>query len=113
MAKEKRSYVRIKFAEGARYWLTQYPIAEGSLAQDLSERGIRVNLDRFIPVRSDLDIQFILPTSSLPIKTKGRVAWIKNIPLSDRFEAGIELLTDPIAAASIRKYINSKRLTEN
>lgn len=92
--KERRRYPRLKVSMPVGYKkLRQTPeFKKGSLAKDVSLGGIRFITDEFLALTARLVLNIDLPLPSRPISAVTRVAWIKKLPLADRYEIGNQFL---------------------
>lgn len=87
---ERRRFVRIDFNTSVSYQYEGRAQFDYALTKDLSEGGICLILDRFIPKDRVLMIEFSLKENILPIKTKARLAWIAQLAYVQRYRAGLE-----------------------
>ncbi len=89
---EKRRHSRISYREAVQYHFGETGECGGSLAQDISETGLRFQLDHFVPSNSQiaLDIPLGHTMGSNVITIHGRVAWVQQIRYSDRYQVGLE-----------------------
>ncbi|MDD5496157.1 MAG: PilZ domain-containing protein [Candidatus Omnitrophica bacterium] len=76
-------YKNLRSAEGTK---------AGSLTKDIGAGGVRFNTDEFISLACRLVLEITIPTLSRPIKAISKVAWIKKIPTSDKYELGNQFL---------------------
>ncbi len=61
-----------------------------SQTKDLSATGLRFVADRLFPVGALLDFEIRVSTMTEPLKVKGKVVWVKPLPLIPTAEHGIE-----------------------
>ncbi|MFH1847792.1 MAG: PilZ domain-containing protein [Candidatus Omnitrophota bacterium] len=66
--------------------------AKGSLTKDVSTGGIRFVTDEFLSLTARLVLTIELPIPSRSVSAVCRVAWIKKLPLADRYEIGNQFL---------------------
>lgn len=90
---EKRRYSRIPYREAVQYNVLGTPGERGgSLAYDVSETGLRLQLEHFVPINTQIALN--LPVGhtrdAKVITIHGRVAWVGQIPYSDRYQVGLE-----------------------
>ena len=90
---EKRRYARLSYREAVQYHLGETREYGGSVACDISETGLRLQLDQFIPInaRMTLDIPIGYPQGAKVVTIHGRVAWVQQIRYSERYQVGLEL----------------------
>ena len=90
---EKRRHSRISYREAIQYsMLGESDDRGGSLAYDISETGLRLQSERFISFNSRIVLEIPLGpiNGSEVITIHGRVAWVRQIPYSDRYQVGLE-----------------------
>ncbi len=106
---EKRQFRRQAFREAVRFESKELAEQRGCLSCDLSENGLKVNTDSFVPLNAKMLLQLRLDPIERIIDLTGRVAWLQQIPYSERYYIGVEFLgTDPIIKEEIRRHINSR-----
>ena len=89
---EKRRYARLSYREAVQYHLGESGEGGGSVAQDISETGLRLQLDYFVPANARITLGIPLgQTKGAKVMTiHGRVAWVGRIRYSDRYQVGLE-----------------------
>ena len=106
---EKRRFVRITFKQPVQFqWKDPVPLG-GSLSFDLSEGGIRIRLNDFIPLAAELPLQIQLAIEQA-VDCIGRVVWIRKVPSSDSYHAGLEFIeTESLGRVKekIRQWIHT------
>ena len=112
---EKRKTERIRFQEALEFQWKNTPIQGGCLACDLSEGGIKINFNEFVPLNSEIELTLRLKGQPDVLMLLGRVAWVKQVPFSDRYQLGLEFSgSDPNSIAETNReichYIKSHRL---
>lgn len=81
----------------------------GCIAQDVSETGVRIKIEKFIPVGTFLNLEFKLPLSENSFFVKGKVMWINKSTQSDElWEAGLKVEPDTQYARLIQRYVTLK-----
>lgn len=85
---EKRQFYRLKFTNPVIYHSLNQLDFGGSVACDISEGGIKINLPQFIPVDTELSLQIEFSKDNVSHCT-GRVKWVEELPLVERFRIGI------------------------
>lgn len=106
---EKRRFRRIRFAEAVHYQIKETNHFGGCLASDLSEGGMRINFNDFVPVHTEFLLQAKLEDKPHILDLRGRVKWLQKIPYSDRYHVGLEFTrVDPIVREELRSYIRSR-----
>lgn len=106
---ERRQFKRVRFAEPVQLQFKNPNKFGACLSCDLSEGGIRVNLEDFVPPETDFILHIPLGTEKV-VDCLGKVAWIDKLPYSERYQAGLEftgfdMLMD--AKTQIRRFIQT------
>jgi hypothetical protein len=100
---DQRQYPRFSFKEPVAFQAAEEAPSTGSLAGDISEGGVRIRVQEFIPLRTVLTLKIHLnnPVRTLPVK--GEVVWVREVPHSEVFDVGIRFLeVEQIAPKIIR-----------
>ena len=108
-AKDRRRFTRVFFREPVQYHFHESGRFGGCLAGDISEGGIRVNFNDFIPLGKEIRLE-IFVTMYRMIECIGRVVWVQKLPFSDRYQAGVEFIDSDSSADvknSIRQLVSS------
>ncbi|MFH1995492.1 MAG: PilZ domain-containing protein [Candidatus Omnitrophota bacterium] len=91
---EKRRCLRVELKVDLGYKdlkkLSNSPITV--MTTNLGEGGVRFQSDQFISLACRLIVEIKLSGSQKPIKAISKVAWIKKLPLSDRYDIGNQFL---------------------
>lgn len=107
----RRKYPRINFHTSVVYQEKGDNKINYSLTKDLSEGGMGLILDRFIPKDSEIILEFNLGVKSTPIRTKAKIVWIQKFPYSERYRAGLEFKNmEPLQRTNVRRFINKEPL---
>ena len=85
----RRKFNRTLLNESVRYQFKDPAQFGGSKACDISDGGIRININSFIPLNTELALEVQLPSKEV-IKRVGKVVWVEKFRFSDRYQAGIE-----------------------
>ena len=88
--REKRDFKRKNIYASVRYQLKSSQEFGSVLTQDISEGGMRLNFDKFMPYNTDFILQMNLPTIPKVISAVGRVVWAHRLPHSDRYQLGLK-----------------------
>ena len=86
---ERRNKQRIQFDEPVEYQLKDPRFFGGCLSSDLSETGVKIFLNDFMPLHSELVLRLPLLDGKV-VDCMGRIVWIEKLAHMDRFQAGIE-----------------------
>ncbi len=99
---ENRVFSRIPFKQPVQYQSLRYEDIVGCVASDLSEGGLRVNINHFVPMNTPLAIQIQLDDLK-KVECLARVVWISKMRYSDRYIAGLEFDPESIIAQTKHK----------
>lgn len=88
-AAERRAFKRVIHAEPVQLQLTEYTPPVGSLAKDLSEGGLRLRINEFIPLGTEISVNVQLAPGKL-VESTAEVVWISQIPHSESYQVGLE-----------------------
>lgn len=90
---EKRQFRRINHSEPVQFQFLDPRIAGGCVAKDLSEGGIRIRLNRFVPLKEDLTLVIHLADQNI-VECTGRVVWVEKSRFGEYYEAGLMFSED-------------------
>jgi len=109
---EKRKFVRIDWPCIVQYKVLDEPSTQDQIVgKDISEGGISFTVYERLPKWTRLDMQIQVPFDSMPIFTKGKVVWVRNVggEHSKTFEAGVIFSeVDPKDQKRLKTYIESE-----
>ena len=106
----RRQFVRIPFYEAVGYQRLEQSSLEGSLAGDISQGGLKLSVNEFIPLETVLELQIRLPGQIQVIPARAKVVWIKELPYrDDSWEIGVQLAPNTPSLFAIRDYIGLRR----
>jgi len=83
----------------------------GSLSGDISEGGLRLSVQEFIPLNTIVRLNIHVSDSARVLPAQGRVVWVREVPQSDRYDVGIEFIIDQDTGPVLRSYVSSHRFT--
>lgn len=107
---DKRRFARARFQEAVGYQLKEVSHFGGCLACDISEGGLRVHFNDFIPIGSEVLLQMKLRSASKVFDLVGQVKWLQRVPYSDRYQMGLEFVkADSVSQEEIRRFVKSQR----
>jgi len=88
MTRERRRFQRRELRTPVRFqWKDA---AAGGLARDISERGLRMDLNEFIPIRTTMLVDVCLDSGKVQ-RFSGEVVWVEQKRFSERYQAGVAL----------------------
>lgn len=105
-----RRFRRIPFNEALGFEGSHYESFKGSLACDLSEGGVRVRSERFMPLGTSLRTRFQLDNMQV-ITLMGKVVWAQKEPQGEYYQMGVEFEEEDenlFTRRSIHDYIDEK-----
>lgn len=77
-----------------------------TITKNLSESGVGIVLDEFIPPSTDIFLEVNL--ASKAISALGKIVWVKQLPSSYRYKAGIKFAEiDALEKRDISEYLGS------
>jgi len=110
---ERRVFPRARFSEAVHFEDPHDAIYGGSLSQDVSEGGIRIRINDFLPLGSELMLQIAISAGRV-VECVGRVVWIEKIPYGENYQAGVAF-DDSAQAGMVRQVFRgiATRRTQN
>ncbi|MBF0595032.1 MAG: PilZ domain-containing protein [Candidatus Omnitrophica bacterium] len=91
---DNRKYPRAVFKRSIKYKTTSVEAFSGQLSHDISQGGIRINSNDFVPLNSSLTVQFQLEDLGRLFDLQGKVVWVRHLPYSDGYQVGVEFTGD-------------------
>lgn len=91
MDSEQRKFPRITFRNPVGYRFPDKNVLSGSVAYDLSEGGVRLWVEDFLPLNSEVVVSLQLKPER-EVALAARIAWIQKVPHADSFHVGCEFL---------------------
>ncbi|MBF0123041.1 MAG: PilZ domain-containing protein [Candidatus Omnitrophica bacterium] len=91
---EQRRFPRTPFQRPVRFKPKDGAIFLSHSAQDISQGGIRVNSDGFVPLGTILTLQIKLADEGILLDMRGKVVWVKYVPHLDMYQLGLEFFGD-------------------
>ena len=101
-ADEKRQFHRVHRAQAVRFQLKDPSQFGGCLSCDLSQGGVRVQFNEFVPLNTEMTLQIQLSDESI-VECPCRVAWVEKNRFGDRYQAGLEFIQGESILNSQRK----------
>lgn len=86
---DKRSFKRAKLSGPVRFEFKDPECFGGCLSCDISEGGIRVRFNEFVPLGTNLSMGVQLDSGRV-VECIGKVVWVSQIPFGDQYEIGLE-----------------------
>ncbi len=105
----RRLFTRFPFSEPVGYQASE-STSNGSLSKDLSAGGVRIVVNEFIPLHTELQVKLHLQNPLRLVDVKGHVVWVRELPMGEQFEVGIEFISQSNANQVISQYFSKSRL---
>jgi len=91
--KDKRQFRRMQHSEPVQYQFTDLNQSGGCVAKDLSEGGLKIRLNHFMPLDTELILRIRLTIENI-IECSARVVWIEKSRFGENYQAGLEFSQD-------------------
>ncbi len=107
----RRRYQRYPFYEPVSFQQKhlETPL-EGSLSEDISLQGLKLNVNEFIPLNTVLELQIQIPGQVRMVFVNAKVVWVKESPKRiDGWQVGLELVDDKSSLSEIENYVRFLR----
>jgi len=103
----KRQFPRFSFNEPVGYQRGGSSSLEGSVAEDISQTGLKLSVSEFIPLNTVLDLQIQLPGQMRLVSARAKVVWIKETAhRDDAWEVGLQLVGSESFSSAIKDYVS-------
>jgi hypothetical protein len=101
-AEDMREFRRIVHSEPVHYRFNDSSRFGGCVARDLSEGGIRVRLNDFVPLNTRLTLSIPLTKDNV-VECAGRVVWVEKSRFGEYYQAGLDISDDEAALVNQKK----------
>jgi c-di-GMP-binding flagellar brake protein YcgR len=108
---ERRAYRRIRYTEPVEFERHDPSILIGSVATDISEGGLRLNIPDFIPLHAEVNVQVSLKDKGF-VNCPAKVMWLEKHPYSDRYFVGVKFVDENYRADDRQKVRSFVSLTK-
>ena len=102
MESERRHFYRFDHSQPVRLEFKDPSQAGGCLSYDLSEGGVRVRLNDFVPPNTELALQIQLDNARI-VECIGSIAWVEKSRFGDYYQAGLKFVGGDSLLESQRK----------
>ena len=93
---ERRDYRRIDAGEPVRFEFKDPSHFGGCLSQDLSEGGLQVTAQQFVPMGTELSLEINLPNKK-QVQAVAKVVWVTKARFGESYRLGLQFVsTDAI-----------------
>ena len=86
---DKRASKRVRFIDSVLFKEKDNPHFGGSVGFDISEGGLRMSFNDYVPIGTELSLQIQLSNGNV-VECVGRIVWVKKYPYSDHYQAGVQ-----------------------
>ena len=108
---DKRQYQRFPFSESVGYQKREELPLVGSLSEDISRMGLKLNVNEFIPVNTTLELQIHLPGQVQVVFVTAKVVWIReHTQRLESWQVGLQLIGDGSSSSDLENYIKFLKL---
>jgi len=107
---EQRKTKRVQYQKKVQYQTLNGRELKYSISWDISQKGIKVQLDENIPINSILCLVMKLPNNN-NVELKGKVLWTKKLVDKEKYLAGLEIVDAGVldeAKKQIDKIVTSQ-----
>lgn len=91
--KERRISERSRLSDSVEFQFKDPRHFGGSLSCDVSQSGIRIHLNEFVALHTELNLRVKLKKDQF-VDCRGEVVWVSQQPYSDRYQAGLKFIDD-------------------
>ena len=88
---ERRISKRFSLREPVQFQFLEAGPFTGGMSQDISETGIKIRLNDFLPLGTALTLH-IQVTAQKSIECTGRVVWVQKLPHMENYQAGVHFV---------------------
>ena len=101
-AEDMRKFRRMAHCESVGYQFIDPSQFGGCVAQDLSEGGIRIRINDFVPLNTELALKIRLAGEEI-VECTGRVVWVEKSRFGESYQAGLDFSDDEAALINQKK----------
>ena len=106
----RRQFVRVPFYQPVGYQKHEESPLEGSVAGDISQGGLKLNVNQFLALNTIIELQIRFPGQNRVISAHAKVVWTREVPYQeDRWEIGVQLISNEPSVSAIQDYIGLRR----
>ena len=106
----KRRFPRFSFNEPVGYQRGEVSSLEGSVAEDISQTGLKLSVNEFIPLNTVLDLQIQLPGQMRLVSARAKVVWVNEVAhRDDAWEIGLQLIDGDSFSSAVKDYVHHHR----
>lgn len=105
----RRQFPRFNFDKAVQYKPYEADATNGALGRDISLGGIKITVNDFIPLGAVLEMGLDFPELGKQVVVKGKVVWVRENPLSERFDVGLSFIPDEQTEAFITAFLKKQK----
>jgi len=99
---DKRQFRRMVHSEPVQYQFKDPSQFGGCVAKDLSEGGVRIRINDFVPLNTELTLKIRLADENI-VECTGRVVWVEKSRFGDSYQAGLMFSGDESVLSNQKK----------
>jgi c-di-GMP-binding flagellar brake protein YcgR len=84
----RRKNVRREYREPVQYHIVHSDEMGGCVGHDISQGGIQIELNQFLPIDTEIKLDFSLEHIAPFVSQLARVVWAAGVPHCDRYKIG-------------------------
>ena len=98
-----RQVPRRQFREPVQLYTKARRQAGYCLGYDISKKGLRITVEDFIPLNSEVMVKLTLPNGKTA-ELLGLVIWVNQLPHSERYQVGLKFTDDELSATARQEF---------
>ena len=99
---DKRQFRRMIHSEPVQYQFKDPSQFGGCVSKDLSGGGVRILLNDFVPLNTELSLKIRLADGSI-VECVGRVVWVEKSRFGETYQAGLDFSQDELSSSNQKK----------
>ena len=88
---ERRTSRRFNLHEPVQFQFIEAGPFIGGMSRDISETGIRIRLNDFVPLGTELVLRIQI-AAQRTIECVGRIIWVQKLPHMENYQAGVHFV---------------------
>jgi len=99
---DKRQFHRMAHSEPVQYQFKDPSRFGGCVSKDLSGGGVRILLNDFVPLNTELSLKIQLDDKGV-VECIGRVVWVEKSRFGETYQAGLDFSQDELSSNNQKK----------
>lgn len=99
---DRRQFRRTVHSEPVQYQFKDPSRFGGCVSKDLSEGGVRIRMNDFMPLNTELTLKIRLAGENV-VECSGRVVWVEKSRFGDNYQAGLMFSGDESILSNKKK----------